>query len=143
MYFCYIDESGNPEKTGNSSHYILAGISILDDQWRNCDTCVADFKRKWQIEDSEIHTAWLLRQIVEQTKIQDFEKLPANKRRSEVAYLRNQALLKAQQSGNKKAYAQLSKNYRNTDKYTHLTLTERQNLALEFSKIIRVFKDNR
>ena len=29
MQLCYIDESGTPELTGNTSHFVLAGISVL------------------------------------------------------------------------------------------------------------------
>jgi hypothetical protein len=33
MYLCYIDESGTPESSGNTSHFVLAGISIPIWHW--------------------------------------------------------------------------------------------------------------
>ena len=30
MQLCYIDESGTPDVLGNTSHYVLAGISVPD-----------------------------------------------------------------------------------------------------------------
>ena len=37
MYLCYIDESGTPDVPGNTSHYVLAGVSIPVQYWRDCD----------------------------------------------------------------------------------------------------------
>lgn len=35
MQLCYVDESGTPDIPGNTSHYILAGLSVPDQYWRN------------------------------------------------------------------------------------------------------------
>ncbi|MBO4560892.1 MAG: DUF3800 domain-containing protein [Bacteroidaceae bacterium] len=37
VYFCYIDESGTPQIPGNTSHYVLCGISIPVKYWKKCD----------------------------------------------------------------------------------------------------------
>ena len=37
MYLCYIDESGTPDIPGNTSHYVLAGLSVPISYWKSCD----------------------------------------------------------------------------------------------------------
>ena len=37
MYLCYVDESGTPDIPGNTSHFVLAGISTPVWHWKNCD----------------------------------------------------------------------------------------------------------
>lgn len=68
MYLCYIDESGTPEIPGNTSHFILAGISIPIWHWRDCDREIAKVKMDNELENSEIHTAWMMRTYPEQKK---------------------------------------------------------------------------
>ena len=34
MHLCYIDESGTPDVPGTTSHYVLAGLSIPDNFWK-------------------------------------------------------------------------------------------------------------
>ncbi len=75
MYLCYIDESGTSEIPGNTSHFILAGLSIPDWHWKDCDREIQRIKSRYGIEQSEIHVAWILRPYLEQTKIADFESL--------------------------------------------------------------------
>lgn len=40
MYFCYVDESGDlgeyNSSNGNSNHYILSGIIIPANKWKDC-----------------------------------------------------------------------------------------------------------
>jgi hypothetical protein len=37
MYLCYIDESGTSVVPGNTSHFVLAGLSIPIVQWNGGD----------------------------------------------------------------------------------------------------------
>ncbi|MCU7837088.1 MAG: DUF3800 domain-containing protein [gamma proteobacterium symbiont of Taylorina sp.] len=37
MYLCYIDESGTSSIPGNTSHFVLAGISVPIWHWKTCD----------------------------------------------------------------------------------------------------------
>ena len=37
MYLCYIDESGTSVVPGNTSHFVLAGLSIPIVQWKGGD----------------------------------------------------------------------------------------------------------
>jgi hypothetical protein len=75
MLLCYLDESGTPEIPGNTSHYILAGLAISVNKCKDAEQDINAIKQRYRLEDSEIHTAWLLRKYIEQTKIPNFETL--------------------------------------------------------------------
>lgn len=135
MYFCYIDESGTPDIPGTTNHYILAGLSIPVFCWKGFDAQISAFKAKWGLADSELHVAWLLRSMVEQSKIPDFDKLSYADRRSKVMYLRNTEILRLQKE-NPKALPQIRKNHRNTEPYIHLTREERKNVILQFAELV-------
>jgi hypothetical protein len=47
MYLCYIDESGTPEIPGNTSHFILAGLSIPIWHWRSADRGITMILRRY------------------------------------------------------------------------------------------------
>lgn len=135
MYLCYIDESGTPQIPGNTSHFVLSGISIPAYHWKDCDKDISRLKRKWKLEDSEIHTAWMLRSYLEQSKIPDFEKLDYNKRRSEVLKYRKKELYRLQKN-KPKIYHRIKKIYKKTELYIHLTRNERKSIIVKFSEII-------
>ena len=66
MYLCYIDESGTPDVPGNTSHYVLAGVSIPVQYWRDCDKDIEAIKADYDLSDEEVHVAWMLRSYPEQ-----------------------------------------------------------------------------
>jgi len=136
VYFCYIDESGTPEVPGNTSHYILAGLSIPISYWKKCEAGIARLKKKYGLQNSEVHTAWLMRKYLEQTKVADFDNLSYAQRKSEVEKERKKELLKLQKSGNRAHYKQTKKNYKQTESYIHLSHTERQNFVKELADMI-------
>jgi len=72
MYLCYIDESGTSDIPGNTSHFILAGLSVPIWHWKDCDKSIEVIKRRYALGSAEIHVAWLLRSYLEQTRIADF-----------------------------------------------------------------------
>lgn len=133
MYICYIDESGTPDIPGNTSHYVLAGLSIPIGYWKNCDRDVNDIKQSYQLESSEIHCGWLLRKYIEQGRIDGFENLPFYQRRHKVEEQRKRELLRLQRSGNNKLYKQTRKNYRKTEQYIHLTYDERKDFIRQIA----------
>jgi len=136
MYLCYIDESGTSDIPGNTSHFILAGLSVPIWHWKDCDKSIEVIKRRYALGNSEIHIAWILRSYLEQTKITDFYKLDYAQRRSQVESLRKAELLKLQRSGNSKLYRQTKKNYEKTKNYIHLSYDERQKFVLEIARCI-------
>jgi len=85
MYLCYIDESGTSDIPGNTSHFILAGLSVPIWHWKDCDREIEAIKRNYSLKNLEIHVAWLLRPYLEQTRIADFKSLNYMQRRFEVA----------------------------------------------------------
>lgn len=126
MYLCYIDESGTSSIPGNTSHFVLAGISVPIWHWNDCDREIRRLKSQYNLAKAEIHTAWLLRKYLEQHRVPDFDKLDYGQRRSEVNRLRTSELLRLQSLQNRKQYRQTKKNYKHTADYVHLTLTERR-----------------
>lgn len=69
VYFCYIDESGTSQVPGNTSHYVLCGISIPVKHWKKCEISINRIKAEYGLSDSEIHTGWINRPYIEQTKL--------------------------------------------------------------------------
>ncbi|MBK9152454.1 MAG: DUF3800 domain-containing protein [Saprospiraceae bacterium] len=136
VYFCYIDESGTPEVPGNTSHYVLAGLSIPISYWKKCETGISMLKSKYDLKDSEIHTGWIVRKYLEQSRIVGFESMDYAQRRHEVLKLRKAELLKLQKSQNKSHYKQTRKNYRQTDSYIHLTHIERIAIVQELADLV-------
>lgn len=136
VFFCYIDESGTPEIPGNTSHYVLSGLSIPISYWKLCESKIASIKRKYALPDGEIHTAWIVRKYIEQSKVQGFDGMNHAQRRHEVEKLRKAELLRLQKSPNRNHYKQTKKNYRQTDAYIHLTHAERMDLINELADLV-------
>ncbi|MCL2442986.1 MAG: DUF3800 domain-containing protein [Treponema sp.] len=135
MLLCYIDESGTPETTGNTSHYILAGLAIPVNRWKEAELEINKIKQKFGLEHTEIHTAWLLRKYLEQSKIPGFDKLPRDKKSYEIHKYRKAELLRLQKM-NAKTYKQTKKNNKETEKYIHLTHSERNQFILELAQAV-------
>ena len=136
MYLCYIDESGTPDVPGNTSHFILAGISIPIWKWKSCDKDIQSLKSKYGLESAEIHTGWMHRTYDEQNKIPGFDELSRGNRRNEVVRYRNAKILRLQASGETKKLGQTKKNYKHTLPYVHLTKRERLTFLKELAETI-------
>jgi hypothetical protein len=136
LYLCYIDESGTPDIPGNTSHYVLAGLSIPVWHWRDSEKEIYTIKQKYSLQDTEIHSGWLTRKYIEQSKIPDFRKLDFFQRRYEVEKYRNTNLLNLQKSHKKNLYRQTQKNYNQTKDYIHLTHEERIAFLEDVAKTI-------
>jgi len=138
MYLCYVDESGTPDIPGNTSHFVLAGLSIPVWYWKKCDQDIAAIKARYDLEGAEIHTAWILRWYLEQDKVADFDSLDHLQRRYEVGRIRTAELLRLQRAGSRKRarYRQQKKNYRKTDAYIHLSHGERKAFIRELAQCV-------
>lgn len=143
MYLCYVDESGTSDLPGNTSHYILAGISIPIWNWKSCDQEIDRIKRKYELCDTEIHIAWILRPYLEQSKIDGFESLNYDQRRSKVETYRKSEIFRLQRSKNPKLLKQTKKNYLKTDGYIHLAYNERRNFIIEVATAISKWREAR
>ncbi len=136
MHICYVDESGTPDIPGNTSHFVLAAISIPIWRWRDADHEIATIMRRYGLEEKELHTAWILRKYLEQSRIQDFEGLSWPARRAAVERERNTHLLALQKPGRSKSYQQQKKTYAHTRAYIHLTFTERVGLVRDVADCV-------
>ena len=136
MYLCYMDESGTSSIPGNTSHFILAGLSVPIWHWNDCDREVRRIKQRFDLGDAEIHTAWLLRRYLEQSKVRHFDRLSYSQRRSDVERLRKSELLRLQAQQKKKLYRQTKKNYKHTADYIHLTFDERKQFVLDVAECV-------
>ena len=135
MHLCYIDESGTPDQPGNTSHYVLAGLSIPDEFWKTHHLQIEAIKRSYRLEDAEIHVAWMMRKYPEQPKVPGFTHMAHDKRRSEVRKLRHRELLRLQKAS-PKGYRQTKKNYKKTEAYVHLTWNERRQVVFDVANLI-------
>lgn len=136
MYLCYIDESGVPVVPGNTSHFVLAGLSIPVLLWSKADSAVAGVLKKYDLEHEELHTAWLMRPYLEQAKIPNFASMSRKDRRSAVESFRTKDLLRLQKPGLSKQYQQAKKNYKHSKAYIHLTYDERRKLISEVATLV-------
>jgi hypothetical protein len=136
MYLCYLDESGVPEIPGNSTHFVLAGIAIPIERWREADASISEIMARYGLAGEELHTAWLLRKYLEQSRIDGFDEMNWDERRAQVARLQVAEIHRVRKLGIAKRNAQLKKVYRHTGPYVHLTLNERQKLASEIAETI-------
>ncbi len=136
VHVCYIDESGTPEVPGNTSHFILAGISVPIWHWHDADREITSVLKKYGLENEELHTAWLLRSYLEQSKIPNFGSMNWAERKIAVRKVRNTHLLQLQKQQRNRHYKQSKKNYKKTEAYVHLTRSERTTLVHEVADCI-------
>lgn len=135
-YFCYVDESGTPELSGNTSHFVLVGLALPIATWKEADRQIAAILNKYGLDTAEIHTAWIARRLAEQDKISGFAQLDAASRRSAVERYRAGELMRLRRARANKAYNQAKKNYQHTEAYIHLTHVERLTLLDELAMMI-------
>ena len=112
MHICYVDESGTPDKNNNenTNHFVLAGISIPIINWRDADKEISSIKNEYGLTDeTEIHTAYLLRDNIEQRKIHNFIKLDYDHRKKRIKQIRDQKLTQLKKEKSRK-YSRYKKN---------------------------------
>jgi hypothetical protein len=140
VYICYLDESGTPEAGATTDHFVLLGLAIPANTWKQKDAEVYALKGKYGLQDCEVHTAWMLRDYPEQRTIPGFEKLDWPSRRRAVIGVRSLNLGRLR---TKKQERELLKNYRKTAEFVHLTRAERQQVIGELADVIGSWADGR
>ena len=65
-----------------------AELRFLLNFWKKCDRSISAIKNKYHLSGAEIHTGWIMRTYLEQSKIPDFDKLSYDDRRREVIKMR-------------------------------------------------------
>lgn len=104
-------------------------------EWTQADQSVTRVLAQYGLAEAEVHTAWLLRRLIEQEKIPNFSKLDHAQRRSAVERYRAGELLRLQKTSHK-AYNQAKKNYRHTHDYVHLTAAERREAVMAVADVV-------
>jgi len=140
VYFCYIDESGTPQIPGNTSHYVLVGLSIPVSKWRFCEKEISELKKRYSLENTEIHTGWMLRKYIEQQRIRDFDNMPYDQRKRHVEIERRKEIYRLKKAKASKQLKQTKKNFKKTEPYVHLTYNERLNFIQELADLIGSWK---
>ena len=136
MHICYIDESGTADVPGNTSHYVLAGLSIPDNYWNSHNEQMEDIKRRYRLSQAEIHVAWMLRPYVEQEKVPNFGSMTHEDRRLHVLSERRAEIFRLEQANKKYQRSQTRTNYDKTDSYIHLTLAERRQAVRDLAELV-------
>ena len=123
MYISYLDESGVAENA-NTSHFVLLGLAIPAETWRNKDAEISALKVQHRLGTAELHAGWMARRFSEQERIPGFAQMGESDRRKTVAIERAIDLNKAA-AKSRKAATELGKNHRKTQSFIHLTRDER------------------
>jgi hypothetical protein len=134
MYICYLDESGNVERTPDSPYFVLLGLSIPAVTWRARDKEINHVLNAHNLY-GEIHTAWMARYYPEQNRIPGFAGLGPEERADATRRERKIDLGRAALKGHK-AVRTLARNYAKTDAYLHLTHGERIDILRAVADLI-------
>ncbi|MDE0341825.1 MAG: DUF3800 domain-containing protein [Deltaproteobacteria bacterium] len=86
--------------------------------------------------DAELHTAWMLRKYLEQSKVPNFEQLGPADRRREVNRRRNSELTRLGASANNVRRRRARKLHRNTDPNIHLTSDDHRQVLLDVAETV-------
>lgn len=126
MRIAYLDESGTPEPTGGTSHFVLVALSIPAQTWKDKDRDISAIKAQFDLEPAEIHAGWMARRYLEQERIVNFAAMDHAQRRAEVKKVREEALVRKVALHGAAGAKDLRKNFAKTDAYVHLTFDERR-----------------
>ena len=143
MRICYLDESGTPELSAQTTHFVFLGLSIPASSWKNKDAEITAIKRRYQLQGREIHTAWIARRYQEQEVIPAFQDLTYDERRTAVRTERDTRLTRRAAIRGLEQVSTLRKNFTKTDAYIHLTHTERHSLLSELADAVNGWDDCR
>lgn len=141
MRIAYLDESGTPEATGNTSHFVLVALAIPGATWKAKDRDVLAIKQQFGLGEDELHAAWLNRRYAEQEQVPNFPDLAPADRVKAVKAVREAMLLKRAALKGVGSLRDLKKNYQRTESYLHLTLTERRELLRRVAETVGMWTD--
>lgn len=141
MRIAYLDESGTPELTGGTSHFVLVAVAIDAHTWKPKDAELEALKASFGLGSAEIHAGWMARRYREQENIAGFDVLSAAERRKVVKAAREAALLKRAALKGVPSVTELRKNFRKTEPYVHLTLAERRDVLRKIATLVAGWPD--
>jgi len=128
-----MDESGTPDIPGNTSHFVLVGLSIPVRLWKTYESEINAIKNRYDLSNAEIHTGWILRPYREQRHIPGFNSMSREQRAAESEKFRMRELHHRKKE---RSYRQARKTYKNTSPYTHLTCGERTDFIREVAACV-------
>lgn len=143
MYICYLDESGTPELSHQSDHFVYLGVAIPAETWKSKDHQLNEIKAKYNLLDVEIHTAWMTRKYPEQEGIPKFACFSQSERVKLALKERDNWLAVSAVKKNAKQLKDIKKNYKMTFPYLHLTREERLKFLKEVANLIGTWQDTR
>jgi hypothetical protein len=136
MQFVYLDESGVDDLGGGTSHFVLLGLIVPADNWKNISDRVDDIKSKYGLTDAEVHTAWMARRFVEQESDPTFEQRSRKERVAKaLAAIKARAAALAV-TGTPKKIKNYRKEVRAITPYLHLTFDERRACLKELATLL-------
>ena len=141
MRIAYLDESGTPDLTGSTSHFVLLALAIDGESWKQKDAEIARIKARFGMENAEIHAGWLARRYPEQERVAGFEALGAAERRASAERERDAMLFRRATLRGVESLKEAKKNFRKTAPYLHLTLDERRSLLRQVVTTIAAWAD--
>lgn len=140
MQICYLDESGTPEAEANSTHFVLLGLAIPAQSWKEKDREIDAIKGRFGLNGAEIHAAWMARDYPEQANVRGFESMGWADRRNAAVAVRALNLVRPRTNNQQKS---MLKNYAKSEPYVHLTRQERRECLLNLADLVGGWEDAR
>jgi hypothetical protein len=137
----YIDESGTPELTGSTSHFVLLAATIEAANWKAHDEAITAIKHAYGVSKAELHAGWMARRYVEQELIHDFSNSSREQRVVRAMRKRDELLLNRAARYGVERVRELRKNFTKTAPFLHLTHSERRALLAEVAREIASWPD--
>lgn len=142
MYLLYMDESGVTDRhPSQTSHYVMMGMAVHVGTWFALSKLVRDLKKRYAFENDiaglELHAAWLLHSIREQSLIASFEQLSRRVRYETVQQWRISRRANDWPTKKKREVDREKKEFRRTEPYIHLTRGERDQLYRKALMLVR------
>ena len=141
MKIAYIDESGTPELSGSTSHFVLVGVSLDAQNWKLRDEAITAIKSRYGVAGAEVHAGWMARRYADQELIPGFAGMSREQRAREVTRKRDELLLKRAAIHGVHSLKELRKNFAKTAGFTHLTYEERRSLLMEIAREVAGWDD--
>lgn len=133
MYLQYMDESGVTDRhPSQTTHYVMMGMAVHEGTWFALSKLVRDLKQRYALEGNvsglELHAAWMLHAIHEQSLMPSFDQLSRRARYDAVQSWRDARRKNDWPSMEKRSVDREKKAFRRTEPYIHLTRAERDQL---------------
>jgi hypothetical protein len=143
MRLIYLDESGVEELSAEPSHFVLLGVMVPDNQWKNITVNIERVKGKYGLADEEIHTAWMARRYSVQDAVPAFESLPPIDRKAQATKAISQRAAVLGVSAGKDKIKGYRREVAAIRPYLHLTHQERRQCLTDLAKELASHTDLR